>query len=334
MRPSAPPIAKPHRAMFCATLSLALLLQPALRAQQRPQAPAGAPIRSTSSVVNVYATVRDRRGRLISNLDKKDFSLTEDGAPQQIRFFSRETNVPLSLGVLIDTSPSQGRLLAQEQRAAKLFLSTVLQNTDQAFVVHFDVDVEVLQDFTNTPGLLARALDQMQINNTGESILPESSAHPHQGATRLHDALYLASNELMKTRYGRKVVVMVTDGEDQGSAVDWKQALDAAEKADVIVYTIVITDPDFYLVTGIPYRGSQAMQKLSLATGGHAIRVASMRNIGAAFDEIAAELRSEYLLSYTPPTIHAAPGFRQIRLRTPAHNYTVRARSGYYSPAE
>ncbi|HTZ75715.1 MAG TPA: VWA domain-containing protein [Candidatus Aquilonibacter sp.] len=320
--------------MSSAALSLALLLQPALNAQQPAQPLAGAPIRSTSSVVNIYATVRDRHGRLISNLDRNDFALTEDGARQQIQFFSRETNVPLSLGVLIDTSPSQGRLLADEQHAAKFFLSKVLQNTDQAFVVHFDVDVEVLQDFTNTPALLATALDQMRINNTGESILPESSAHPHQGGTRLYDALYLASNELMKTRYGRKVVVMVTDGEDQGSTVDWRESLEAAERADVIVYSIIITDPDFYLVTQIPYRGSEAMQKLSLATGGHAIRVASVHNIGAAFDEIAAELRSEYLISYVPSSSHPSPGFRQIRLRIPAHNYTVRARSGYYSPAE
>ncbi len=334
MKAFAPRIAKLAGCTLFATLSLALAFQPTLEAQQPAQEAAGAPIRSTSSVVNVYATVRDRHSRLISDLDKNDFVLSENGAPQQIRFFSRETDVPLSLGVLIDTSPSQGRLLADEQRAAKLFLSKVLQSSDQAFVVHFDVDVEVLQDFTNTPALLATALDQMQINGTGQSILPESSAHPRQGATRLYDALYLASNELMKTRYGRKVVVMVTDGEDQGSTVDWKQSLEAAEKADVIVYSVIITDPDFYLVSEIPYRGSEAMQKLSLATGGHATRVASVHNIGAAFDEIAAELRSEYLLSYAPAGNHTSPGFRQIRLRTPAHNYTVRARSGYYAPAE
>ena len=334
MKAPTPVIVKLVCSVICAILTVALPFHAAPKAQQAGEPSNGSPIRSTSSVVNVYATVRDRHGRLISSLDKNDFVLSEDGAPQQIQFFSRETNVPLSLGVLIDTSPSQGRLLAEEQRAAKLFLGKVLESTDQAFVAHFDVDVEVLQDFTNTPALLSNALDQMQINSTGESILPESSAHPHQGGTRLYDALYLASNELMKTRYGRKVVVMVTDGEDQGSTVDWKQSLESVEKADVIVYSIIITDPDFYLVTGIPYRGSEAMQKLSLATGGHAIGVASVHNIGGAYDEIAAELRSEYLLSYAPSNSHPSPGFRQIRLRTPIHNYTVRARSGYYAPAE
>jgi VWFA-related protein len=301
---------------------------------QESDVPPGAPaIRSTSNEVSVYAIVRDHKGHLVSSLDKNDFQLTENGVAQQIGFFSRETNVPLSLGVLIDTSPSQGQLLAKEQHAAKLFLGSVLQKTDQAFVIHFDVDVEVLQDFTNAPALLTRALDQMQINATGQSVLPQTAANIPHGATRLYDAVYLASNELMKTRYGRKVLVLVTDGEDQGSTVDWNKALEAAERADVIVYTIVISDPDFYLVTGLPYRGSTSMQKLSLATGGTAIRVASAQNIGAAFDQIAAELRSEYLLSYSPTSSGRGGAFREIRLRVPGHRYDVRARHGYFAPA-
>lgn len=298
-----------------------------------PPPTAGA-IRTTTKEVNVYATVHDKRGHLISNLDKGDFDLRDDGTPQRILYFSRETNVPLSLGVLIDTSPSQAGLLAKEQDAAKLFLRPLLHASDQAFVVHFDVDIEVLQDFTASPTQLSVALDEMKINETGQSVLPQASTNPRHGATRLYDAVYLASNELMKTRYGRKVLVLVTDGQDQGSAETWKSALEAAEKADVIVYTIVITDPDFYVLRGATYHGNTNMQKLCLATGGRAIGVGSKGTIRSAFDEIADELRSEYLLSYSPANSAKTQPFHEIRLGTPNHRYTVRARSGYYAATE
>jgi VWFA-related protein len=321
------------RVLFC-SLCFSLVAVP-LTSQNRQSAapPAATPIRSVSTQVNLYAIVHDKRGRLVSSLQKSDFELSEDGSPQQILNFSRETNVPLSLGILIDTSPSQGRLLEKERDSAKLFLHSVLKSTDQAFVLHFDVDVEVLQDFTNASNLLTQSLDELQINETGQSILKPSSATSHTGATRLYDAVYLASNELMKTRYGRKVMVLVTDGDDQGSSIDWRGALEAADKADVIVYTIVIRDPDFYMLTRVPYHGSANTQKVSAATGGCTIQVESAQNLGAAFDQIAAELRSEYLLSYSPVNGNHTGAFRAIRLRVPGQSYTVRARRGYYAPS-
>jgi VWFA-related protein len=313
---------------------LAFLALSAIRAQApEPRPPIGT-ITSTTREVNVYATVHDKKGRLVSSLDKSDFDLRDDGASQQILYFSRETNVPLSLGVLIDTSPSQAGLLAKEQQAAKLFLRSVLHASDQAFVIHFDVDIEVLQDFTNSPKMLSLALDEMRINETGQSVLPQASTNPHHGATRLYDAVYLASNELMKTRYGRKVLVLVTDGQDQGSAETWKSALEAAEKADVIVYTVVITDPDFYVLRGVSYHGNANMRKLCQATGGRDIVAASIEKIGSAFDAIADELRSEYLLSYSPTKVANQQPFHEIRLGTPNHHYSVRARSGYFAAAE
>lgn len=326
------------RLVIATACAFGLFFPLSLQAQQFAGAPAPASpasIKSTASEVSLYAIVRDRYGRLISNLDKQDFALADNGSAQQIRYFSRETDVPLSLGVLIDTSASQARLLTQEQSSAKLFLQSVLSSTDQAFVIHFDVDVEVLQDFTNSPTLLAHAVDEAQINTTGRSVLPVTAgAPPRRGGTRLYDAVYLASNELMKTRYGRKVLVLVTDGQDEGSKVDWKNALEAAEKADVIVYTIVITDPGFYTVTQLPYHGGVAMQKLSAATGGNTIRPASAQNIGGAFDMIAAELRSEYFLSYSPADQRRGGAFHEIRLRIPRHKYAVSTRRGYYAPTE
>lgn len=323
------------RAAVSCACAFGLFLSFSLQAQQFADNPTATSIKSTSSEVSLYAIVRDKHGRLISNLGKQDFALTDDGSAQQIRYFSREASIPLSLGVLIDTSPSQGRMLAEEQSSAKLFLQSVLQSADQAFVIHFDVDVEVMQDFTNSPALLAHALDQTRINTTGQSVLPVTLGDPpRRGGTRLYDAVYLASNELMKTRYGRKVLVLVTDGQDEGSKVDWKNALEAAEKADVIVYTIVITDPDFYTVTQLPYHGGVAMQKLSAATGGNTIRPASAQNIGGAFDMIAAELRSEYFLSYSPVNQQQRGAFHAIRLRIPGHKYAVSTRQGYYAPVE
>lgn len=160
-------------------IAAALFVLPQTEAQApEPAATAGA-IRSTAKEVNVYATVHDRAGHIVSNLDKGDFDLRDDGTPQRILYFSRETNAPLSLGVLIDTSPSQAGLLTKEQDAAKLFLRSVLHASDQAFVIHFDVDIEVLQDFTVSPALLSVALDEMKINETGQSLLPQASTKSH-----------------------------------------------------------------------------------------------------------------------------------------------------------
>ena len=319
------------RNSLCALCLLAFALPECARSQQSSPVTATHSIKSTSTEVNVYAIVHDRQGRIVSDLEKSDFRLSEDGAVQQIGYFSRESNVPLSIGVLIDTSPSQSGLLDKEQDSAKLFLRSVLHSDDQAFVIHFDVDVEVLQDFTNVPGLLTHALEQVHINETGQSVLPGTAPSDRPGATRLYDAVYLASNELMKTRYGRKVLVLVTDGEDQGSRIDWKASLEAAQKADVIVYAIVVRDPDFYLATGLPYHGSARMEKLALATGGCAIRVESDRNVGAAFDQIASELREEYRLAYSPSGGSHTGDFRRIELSIRDHKYTVRARRGYYA---
>ncbi len=224
--------------------------------------PSGAAIKSTAIVVNMYAIVEGRHGRLIPDLSKNDFELTEDGTEQKIEYFSRETNAPLSLGILVDTSPSQERLLATEQAASKSFLGSVLRHDDQAFVMHFDVDVELLQDFTNASGKLGHAIDTAKINQTGRSIVAED-AGASRGGTRLYDAVYLASNELMKARYGRKVLVLVTDGEDQGSKIDLQASVEAAEKANVIVYSIVVSDADLYALFDLKYHGDSSVRKLS-----------------------------------------------------------------------
>jgi VWFA-related protein len=298
--------------------------------QEAADSAAGQSIKATSTAVNVYAIVVGRHGQLIRDLSKDDFYLTDDGDPQKLEYFSQETNVPLSLGVAIDTSVSQRRLLGMEQQAAKKFLSSVLQGGDQGLVISFDVDVQLLRDFTDVPAQLALAIDSAEINETGKSILQEDPASPPTGGTHLYDAVYLASNELMKTRLGRKVLVLVTDGEDQGSKTNLRGSIEAAGKADLIVYAIVVSDPDFYAILGTPYHGDARMRKLAHETGGRAIRVKTVEQIGPAFEQIAHELRSQYLLGYAPSNLRHDGSFRRIHVTVRGHSYTVRTRTGYY----
>lgn len=318
------------RSTFAVLISCFFLAQlPPAQKQGAGVPPSGAAIRSTAVVVNMYAIVEGRHGRLISDLSKNDFELTEDGAEQKIDYFSRETNAPLSLGILVDTSPSQERLLATEQAASKSFLSSVLREDDQAFVMHFDVDVELLQDFTNAPEKLGHAIDTAKINQTGHSIVGED-AGASRGGTRLYDAVYLASNELMKTRYGRKALVLVTDGEDQGSKIDLQASVEAAEKANVIVYSIVVSDADLYALFDLKYHGDSSVRKLSRETGGRTIRVKSIQEIGSAFNQISQELHSQYLLGYSPSNARHDGSFRRIQVKIRGHEYAARTRTGYY----
>jgi VWFA-related protein len=312
---------------------LLVLMSPAAPRQQATSGLPGETIRATSVAVNVYAIVEGHHARLIRDLKKDDFEVSEDATPQKIEYFSQETNAALSLGVAIDTSFSQGRLLATEQLAAKNFLRSVLQSQDQAFVMNFDADVKLLTDFTDANSALGRAIDSAEINETGRSILQEDAGRS-SGGTHLYDAVYLASNELMKARFGRKVLVLLTDGEDQGSKINLQKSIESAEKADVIVYAIVVSDPEFYSLVGATYHGDARIRKLARETGGRAIRVKSVEQIGQAFDNIAQELRSQYLLGYSPSNDRHDGSFRSIHVKVRGHNYLIRTRNGYYDHRE
>ena len=269
----------PLATAFCFLISTA----PAVPRQQAPNGITGQSIKATSVAVNVYVIAEGRHGRLIRDLNKDNFELSEDATPQKIDFFSQETNVVLSLGVAIDTSVSQGHLLGVQQEAAKTFLRSVLRGGDQAFVMSFDTDVKLLRDFTNAPSELARAIDSAEINETGRSILREDATNP-AGGTRLYDAVFLASDELMRARLGRKVLVLVTDGEDQGSKTNLQKSIESAQSANVMVYSIVVSDPEFYSLMGGTYHGDTSVRKLARETGGRTIRVRSIEQIGPALE--------------------------------------------------
>ncbi|PYV15724.1 MAG: hypothetical protein DMG21_14205 [Acidobacteria bacterium] len=212
-------------------LGVTLLSVLPFAAQQSPSAtpPAGT-LKVTTSVVNVFAVVKDRGGHLVPDLDKDDFEVTENNTTQEIRYFSRETDTPLTLGILVDTSPSQERVLPIEQEEAKAFVRQVIRPKDIAFVMHFDSDVELLQDFTSDTMRLARAIDETTIGGGGPGggALPSTFPGVSVGGTHLYDAVYLAATDPLKNEIGRKVVIVLTDGVDEGSTEKLNSALEAA----------------------------------------------------------------------------------------------------------
>ncbi len=315
---------------FGAACFAAALLPPVWLAQETPPA-AEHTLRATTQVVNVYAVVRDKR-RPVLGLSREDFEIKEDGVPQEIRYFSRETDTPLTLGILIDTSVSQGRVLGIEQQEAKAFIDQVITKRDLAFVLRFDVDVELLQDLTANHSLLGRAVDGTVINSGGGGVMPGPFPTRGRTGTRLHDAVYLAAQELLKNEVGRKVLIVLSDGEDAGSDKTLDDALQAAEKSDVIIYAIAVVDRHFY--DGQFFGGESALERYSRQTGGRLIEVGRAENTAEAFREVAEELRTQYSLGYTPNNTRRDGTYRRVEVKLPGKKYKIQARRGYYAPTE
>ncbi len=319
------------RQIIFSVLGIFLIGSSAGRGQQNPPDPQTAPtIKVSTEVVNVLAIVKDKKGHLIPDINKEDFELTEDNTPQEIRYFSRQTDTPLTLGILVDTSPSQQRVLSIEQEEAKTFIGQVIKPKDLAFVLHFDVDVELLQDFTSDRKLLSKAIDETVING-GSGALPGTfPTSSNTGGTHLYDAIYLAANELLKNEVGRKVIILLTDGEDQGSKEKLQAALEAAQKSDLIIYSIEVSDRMFYMRQGAFFSGDSVLKKLSDDTGGRVIEVKADRDVSRAFQEIADELRTQYLLGYTPSHTRHDGSFHKIQVKVRNQDYKIQARRGYY----
>src|SRR5208283_4963118 len=235
------------KASACALVALLaalLAVGPALRAQD-----AVATIAVDVKVVTLPVTVRDKHGAIVRDLTKDDFTLQEDGRPQAIRYFSQEANLPLTLGLLVDTSRSQTNVLDAQRNASRSFLDQMLvQPKDKAFLIHFDREVELLQDLTSSHEKLQAALDLLKTpsdrersNDPNDSDDSRSGSH-HGGGTQLYDAVYLASNELMKKQPGRKALIILSDGVDRGSKTYLDGAIESAQRADTVVYSIYFAD--------------------------------------------------------------------------------------------
>jgi len=320
------------RASASAVFMLVLLLfqsVPSAAAQNVPQS-SGPTLKVTTEVVNVYAVVRTNHGQLVPDLNKNDFEIKEDNVPQKITYFTRETDTPLTMAIMVDTSPSQERVLSTEQREADAFLREVLRPKDLTCVIHFDLDVELLQDFTNEQRLLDRAINETVINGGGQGVMPPTFPTHNIGGTHLYDAVWLAANQLMSHEVGRKVLILLTDGQDQGSRETLNQALEAAQKNDIIIYAVDIVDRAFYGFGNIGFSGDSVLHKLCEQTGGRVLTVKKIQKTSEAFQEIARELRTQYLLGYTPSNSRKDSGFRKITVRVTHGHYKVQARSGYY----
>jgi VWFA-related protein len=333
-------------------------------------------------------TVRDKKGALVTTLQKSDFTLAEDGRPQTIKSFTRETNLPFRLGLLVDTSRSLSGAMENERKAAGKFVDQMLPadpkagtQADQAFLIHFDREVELLEDFTASREKLHRELDDMgplrAAQNSSQG--PETSDDDRQpgqgrkgrGGTQLYDAIFLASDELMKPKDGRKALVVFSDGVDRGSKDTLNDAVDAADRANVAVYTIYFKgEQERSEGGGFPgsggrrggmggggypgggggypgggggrrggggssepqVDGKKILEKIAERTGGRYFEAKKKDNLEEIYGQIAEELRGQYLLTYTPNVVDKEGGFHKIALKANKDDLTVVTREGYYAP--
>jgi VWFA-related protein len=270
-------------------------------------------------VVNVLASVRDKKGAIIANLSKDDFVLLEQGKPQTIQYFSRQGDLPLSVGLLVDTSMSQEHVLEAERSASLRFLDQVLRvEKDNAFVIQFDSRVLIKQPLTNSYGKLEEALTQ--VDTPSRSELRQGIG----GGTVLYDAIDTAARFLLKDQTGRKAVILLTDGMDFGSSSSLVEAMEAAQKQDTLVYSILFADRN-----GDNGRG--ALIKLARETGGAFYEVSKRLPIDRIFALIQNELRSQYNLGYVSNTPVPLSEFRRIQLSVRAPGLVVQARDRYWA---
>lgn len=335
---------------------------------QQPPPAQPVPTFSTGvNVVNVFATVRDKDGHIVSNLTKEDFTLQEDGRPQTIRYFARETDLPLTLGLLVDTSRSQRNVLDAERSASFTFFDHVLRvDKDRAFVLHFDHQVELLADLTASRDKLNKALRELEINQDdyqqggggGGGNGGRGQGGGRRAGTLLYDAVYLASgDDLMKKQKGRKAVVILSDGVDRGSKTSISEAIEAAQRSDTLVYSIYFASNEGSgrgFGPGMGRRGGwggmgggggmgrgrypqeerpdgkKILRRISKETGGAYAEVSKKDTVDKIYDRFQEELRNQYNLGYVSDQPATETAYRTISLSVDKKNMTVQNREGYY----
>jgi VWFA-related protein len=342
---------------------------------------------SDVNVVNVYAAVHDKSGKVIRTLQKEDFTIEDEGKPQPIRYFAQQSDLPLTLGLLVDTSGSQRNEIEPERHASIRFFEQVMRpDKDKAFVIHFDYEVELLQDLTSSRGDLEKALDDLQVSrpqmtrrgqgggNNGGGYPGGGGGYPgggggrqggggrRNGGTDLYDAVALAADDIMKKQQGRKAVILLSDGVDTGSKLTLSDAIESAQRADMLVYSIRFYDKDSYQgaqrgpVTfggpgmgrgrrggGLPGGGGgypgggggslpdgkKTLQRLAEETGGGYFEVSGKRTLGDIYTSIEDELRNQYSLGFTPDK--GNPGFHRLHVTVKDKALIAQARTGYYA---
>jgi Ca-activated chloride channel homolog len=272
--------------------------------------------RANVNLVNVYVTVVNAAGAPVGGLKKEDFALSEDGVPQTIAVFSKESELPLSIVVAIDTSLSTRKDIHLELESARRFIHGIMRPQDVVSLYQFDAYVDRVQDFTSDLHRVDRALDGIRAGS----------------ATALFDAVYLGARDLEK-RHGRRVLIVITDGDDNYSKLSYPDALRSAQQSEAIVYPIIVVPvpSDAGRNTG----GEHALIQMARDTGGKYYYAASIEQLDAAFRQVSEELRTQYLLAYYPKKRLAASDFRRVEVTLQgegaAKDYSARHRSGYYT---
>jgi VWFA-related protein len=332
-------------------LGAASIIGAGLFAHSQESARSSVPSFSVSvDVVSVFVTVRDKKGNIIKDLEQEDFTLSEDGRPQTIQYFSRESNLPLTIGLVVDTTPSEEKMLDEERAASRIFFNNILRpGTDHAFLVSYSYMVDLLQDLTSSREKLVRSLSLLQPHSMDSFGMGRGgmrpggvAANPNALETILADAVSMTSNEIMKPMQGRKAIIILGDGAHLGN--QGGRAIVDAQESDTMVYAVRIVDESFGGFGGgfgMPGGGGfgggrdineekRSLKKLTNATGGAFFEYNKKGSLDQIYAKIEEELRSQYSLAYTPDA-GARDGYRAIKIGLKDKGLAVRGREGYYS---
>ena len=314
--------------LFAAVVFLFTVCAPAQTQENRtPQNFVGETLSVDVDVVDVYFTVK-RHNQFVQDLTKDDFEIRENNHKQEIRYFSSDSDAPLSLGVLIDTSDSESPVLHREREVAKRFFDTVLIAGDEGLVASFDSHIELKQDFTGDHDLLVKAIEASDRNSSRRSAAVDIGSTPKFRSTALYDAIVGVAGGRFADRRGRNAMIIITDGQDQGSRANAQQAIEAALKSNSLCYVLLVGDKSF--MSAPEYQGGKRMRQLAAETGGRVVVLENrLRGLEKTLLEIAAELRHHYSIGYTPEDRRADGRYRKISIRT-RQGFQVRSRRGYY----
>lgn len=389
-----PKIPMTHKDAICApTLALILFAgYPALCAAQQAASEKPAPLQHTQAqAVRIPVTVRDKHGDLVTNLQKSDLTLTEDGRNQVIQNLSIQSPLPFQVGLLVQTSRGLMGAMEEERKAADKFVDTMLPagqetgpgtgngaalgvaapNNNEAFLIHFDREVELLQDFTESRDKLHKEIDDMgptprsRDDENGPETMGDDRQHTQnsRATAQLFDAIYLAADELMKPKNGRKALIILSDGVDRGSKETLSEALDAADHANLTIYTVYLKGEQQRSETGFPgggrrggmgggwpgggsgypgerrpkpeetgIDGKKIMAQIASRTGGRYFDTRKKEDLTEIYGLIADELKGQYLLTYTPDMVDKDGGYHKVAVKANKGDLTVTTREGYYAP--
>ena len=313
----------PTIALFVLTLALATLLTIPISGSVAAAPPESQDqtIRVGVPLVNVYATVLDKKNTIVPNLDQTDFKIFEDKVEQKISFFSREQTLPLSIGLLMDTSGSEDGKIEDEQKAASEFFHRILRPGDKAFVLAFDAGANLLADWTGNLNTLDHAIQRTMVGIGYNNNVKPGQFVP--GATHLYDVIYTACLKKMAPETGRKILVVITDADDEGSEKSILEAIEAAQRSDTLIDVLLL---------GNNAAGSMEIAKrIAVETGGSAMYITNQFRLENAFAEIFSEMRVEYSLGYYPTNSKPDGKYRHLKVEMANKNYKAQTRKGYYA---